>query len=121
MAANLDDTQRIAIERGQGTPSQASPMRANVASNRITIQIGLPRSQDNPKLRVFDITIPSEMTSGELKGFLAKKFNKNEDKWEIVVTGGKESPVVLDSDKTLVEYSSDKTKRLYFYPGIFEK
>ncbi len=61
------------------------------------------------------------MTTGELKSYLADKFNKNKDKWEIVVTGGNESPKVLDKDRTLVEFSSDKTRRLYFYPGIFEK
>ena len=101
MAANLDDTQRIAIERGQGTPGQASPMRANVASNRITIQIGLPRSQDNPKLRVFDITIPSEMTSGELKGFLAKKFNKKlilMPLHQLLIFQHRRLPVLVSSD-----------------------
>jgi hypothetical protein len=106
---------------GQGRPDQTPSTQSNIASNKIKIQIGLPRSLENPKLRVFDLTIPSRMTSGELKGFLADKFNKNKDKWEIVVTGGNESPKVLDKDRTLVEFSSDKKRRLYFYPGIFEK
>ena len=106
---------------GRRAPDQTSSMPSVIASNKIKIQIGLPRSLENPKLKVFDLTIPSKMTSGELKGFLADKFNKNKDKWEIVVTGGNESPKVLDKDNTLVEFSSDKTRRLYFYPGIFEK
>jgi hypothetical protein len=113
--------ERESCESDRDGPVHESIAQSSTASNKIKIQIGLPRSLENPKLRVFDLTIPSKMTTGELKGFLADRFNKNKDKWDIVVTGGNESPKVLDNNRTLVEFSSDKTKRLYFYPGIFEK
>lgn len=89
------------------------------STERIHLRVRLPISSDHPTPRIFDVKIPSSMTSGELKTYLAKKFNKNRDKWEIVVSGGKEGPEVLDENRTLTEFSSDKTKRLYFYPGIF--
>jgi len=113
--------ERASCETDQHGPVHKYIAQSSTASNKIKIQIGLPRSLENPKLRVFDLTIPSKMTTGELKGFLADRFHKNKDKWDIVVTGGNESPKVLDNNKTLVEFSSDKTRRLYFYPGIFEK
>lgn len=121
MAMQSGGGQSASCEPGKGRADQVPGKKSSLESNRIKIQIGLPRSSDNPKPRVFDLIIPSEMTSGELKGFLADKFNKNKDKWEIVVSGGNVSPQVLEKDRTLVEFSSDKTKRLYFYPGIFEK
>lgn len=121
MATQSESEQSASCAPGKARADQIPEKRSSLAANRIKIQIGLPRSSDNPKPRVFDLTIPSKMTSGELKGFLAEKFNKNKDKWEIVVSGGDVSPQVLEKDRTLVEFSSDKTKRLYFYPGIFEK
>ncbi len=85
---------------------------------RIQLRIGLPISSDHPKPRVFNVEIPSNMTSEELKSHLAEKFNVNKDKWQLVATGDNKKQHVLGKNASLREYSSNNRVRLYFYPGI---
>lgn len=100
---------------------KAATERPDRSSKEITITIRLPISSDNPNPRIYKVIVNQETTAGRLKAYLAGKFNKNEENWQIIARSDGELSYALKKDTKLKDFQDDKRRRLYFYPRILDE